>query len=252
MKTAFLSRLAAVLLAAPLAAAVVATPAAAEHRDRHAAAAAAAPVIDRLVLSPDGPIVAGQPLRFRLVGTPGGEAFLDVPGWAPVEMTETRPGVYQVTITLEPQDDLSMLARVTARLRSHGRQAFAPVEVRNLDAQYGWGRDNRPPEISNMLPAQGDRVQGWRGRHIAARMSDDRSGIDPSSVRLLVDGRDVTRLARIDHDSIDYHEQLARGRHTAELIVRDRAGNTARKWWSFEVSDGDRYGYGYGSYGLNR
>jgi hypothetical protein len=59
--------------------------------------------------------------------------------------------------------------------------------------------------------------------------------VDPRSVTLRVDGRDVTRNARIDGNEINYTDDLGRGRHTAELSVRDRAGNTARKVWSFEV-----------------
>jgi hypothetical protein len=69
-----------------------------------------------------------------------------------------------------------------------------------------------------------------------ARLSDDRSGVDTSSVRLLVDGLDVTRDARVTRDEVQYRERLGRGRHHAELLVRDRAGNLARNSWSFFVS----------------
>jgi hypothetical protein len=51
-----------------------------------------------------------------------------------------------------------------------------------------------------------------------------------------VDGRDVTRQARIDRDDIRYADDLRPGRHFAELVVRDRAGNVARQSWSFEVA----------------
>jgi hypothetical protein len=44
-------------------------------------------------------------------------------------------------------------------------------------------------------------------------------------------------------------ENLRPGRHVAEVMVRDRAGNLARRTWAFDVRNdvrGDRYGYGYG------
>jgi hypothetical protein len=50
-------------------------------------------------------------------------------------------------------------------------------------------------------------------------------------------------------NEIRYAENLQPGRHVAELVVRDRAGTTTRRNWSFDVVDHDRgrgYGYGYG------
>ena len=109
-------------------------------------------------------------------------------------------------------------------------------------------RDNRAPEIFALTPEQGDRV-GDRGlTRISARFRDERSGVDLRSVTLRVDGRDVTRRARLDGDDIRYADDLRPGRHYAELVVRDRAGNLARRSWAFDVVDRDfgRYGYGYG------
>ena len=116
---------------------------------------------------------------------------------------------------------------------------------------HGWQqhgrhmRDHRGPEITDVAP---DHRVDERGRtRISARFHDDRSGV--ASARLRVDGRDVTRESRVDRDEIHYREDLAPGRHSAEVIVRDRAGNVSRRAWNFVVVDrdrGDRYGYGYG------
>jgi hypothetical protein len=61
-----------------------------------------------------------------------------------------------------------------------------------------------------------------------------------------VDGRDVTRHASVDNNDIRYADNLQPGRHRAELVVRDRAGNVARRAWSFQVTDFERYGYNAG------
>ena len=68
-----------------------------------------------------------------------------------------------------------------------------------------------------------------------SRVSDDRSGIDTDSVRLSVDGRNVTRNTEITDKRIRYRDELDRGNHTAELVVRDKAGNVTRTAWSFWV-----------------
>jgi hypothetical protein len=108
----------------------------------------------------------------------------------------------------------------------------------------GW--DRRGPEISDVTPYDGSRVveRGHRRTEISARIGDNRSGIDYSSIRLRIDGRDVTHRARIDGNDVRYREDLHPGRHVAELAVRDRAGNWSRRAWSFDVIEhGHRYGY---------
>lgn len=120
----------------------------------------------------------------------------------------------------------------------------------------GWRRDERAPVISALTPVPGDRMGDRRRTEVSARFSDNFSGIDVSSVRLRIDGRDVTSHARIDHDEVRIRENLSPGRHLAEVMVRDRAGNLARRSWQFVVVDrdrgDDRLGFGYGSGGFQR
>lgn len=112
-------------------------------------------------------------------------------------------------------------------------------------------RDRHAPRILQVTPTQSQRV-GDRGRtEIAARFDDRGSGVAPRSITLRVDGRDVTRHARVDYDDIRYADNLRPGRHVAVLTVRDRAGNTSRRSWSFDVVGHDRYARGSG-YDLTR
>jgi len=129
----------------------------------------------------------------------------------------------------------------------------AAAQHRDFRDDRGWGqgwdrdhRDERAPRIFDVTPDEGDRVsdRGWT--RISARFRDRGTGV--AAVSLRVDGRDVTGRARVDYDDIRYADNLQPGRHFAELVVRDHAGNTARRAWSFDVVD-TRRGYGYGEYG---
>lgn len=118
----------------------------------------------------------------------------------------------------------------------------AAAEHRAVVAQeYGYRhyRDQAPPQIIDVTPDQGERVDDRRRTRISARFADEGSGVQAAWLR--VDGRDVTSYARFDGDRIRYRDDLAPGRHVAEVIVRDNAGNVSRRAWSFRVVDRDRH-----------
>jgi len=231
MKTiAIRNRAAAALLFLPLAAAVVvATPSA---HAQPARVAVAQPAIERFVLNTHGRIEPGQELHFRLFGLPGARATLDIPGIARgIEFDEKRPGVYEADYTVRRRDDPRAFERATATLRNGNQRVVARVDIRREEAR----RDEQPPRIFEETPANGIRVFESARLHLAVRFDDEGSGVDPATVRVRLDGRDVTGLAQVSGNELRVRDELNLGRHSAEVEVRDRAGNTSRKAWSFEV-----------------
>lgn len=243
------SAAAAAMLMASLGAMLVAQPAAAQHRYVYEQPAVVAqPLIERFVLRHAGSLEPGRAVRFRLVGAPGGQAWLRIPGVLRTsEMVERRPGVYVADYVIRWGDNPDAFSRAMASLQSGGLRASARVEIRGDADDEGWGRrhgrDNSPPQITDVTPSHGERLgdRGWS--RVSARFTDDGSGVDPAAVTLRIDGRDVTGRSRLDSDEIRYREALAPGRHFAEVVVRDRAGNATRRAWSFDVVD--RSGYGH-------
>ena len=211
------------------------------------AAPASSMQIERFVMRPGGRVEPGRELRFRLVGTPGADAWLDIPGVITgVDLAEVRPGVYEGTYTVRRRDDPNAFPRAVATLRNGNQRTTAKVDVRgggdDVAVQQPGGRDERAPSITDMTPANGERV-GDRGRAlISARLDDEGSGVDRDSVRLRLNGQDVSGDVRVSANDINYRADLNPGRYTAELTVRDRAGNTTTKAWTFDVVPGDRMG----------
>jgi hypothetical protein len=203
-----------------------------------------AAAIERFTMAPMGRPEPGRELRFRLAGAPGGDAWLDIPGVINgVDLAETRPGVYEGTYTIRRRDDPDAFRSAVATLRQGNQRATARLDLGGGRDDQRAGRDERAPVISDLSPANGDRV-GARGRtHISARLDDQGSGIDRDSVRLRLNGRDVTSDVRVSDDAVDYRADLDPGRYTAEVAVRDHAGNTSTKAWTFDVvPGGDRVG----------
>lgn len=186
--------------------------------------------IERFAVAPVGRAEPGAELQFRLNGAPGATAWLDIPGVAArVPMRETRPGHYEGTYVLRRHDDLAAAGLVTATLRTDDNRVATATLSQPLISH------NRPPQIGNLLPRQGDAVASGPTL-VSGTFNDARGlGVDPQSVRITVSGRDVTALAQITPREFSFRDRLPPGRHTVEVLAADRAGNVAQKSWSFDV-----------------
>ena len=208
---------------------------------------AAAPTIDEFAVRPVRRLEAGRELRFRLEGVPRARVSVDIPGVvSDVPLREVRPGVYEGSYTIRRRDDLDAFETAVASLRIGGQTATASAERfspvvgdRDTPRDRPRMRDDAAPAISDLTPRNGETVPG-AGRTIVSANFDDRdgSGVDPASVRVMVDGHDVSASARVRTDSFTYRSDLAPGRHTAEVTARDRAGNATTKSWTFDVAGG--------------
>lgn len=100
----------------------------------------------------------------------------------------------------------------------------------------GTPTDFIPPIISNLQPADGATVD----EHMPTIGADysDSSGIDAASVKLTVDGTDVTALATVTSTGVTYTPAtaLVEDQHAVELRVRDTANNEAVETWSFTIT----------------
>ena len=96
--------------------------------------------------------------------------------------------------------------------------------------------DSVPPTIGGLTPAPDSAISEAQAA-ISASFSDALSGIEAASIRLQIDGADVTSGAVLSEHSIGYRPTapLADGSHHVTLLVHDRAGNVATASWSFVV-----------------
>ena len=107
--------------------------------------------------------------------------------------------------------------------------------------------DASGPNISGSYPVAAQRVNGNPPFTLAAFISDPGSGVDPASVKLKLDGKEVTTDFDADRGLAYYQTKssgsvversgLTPGRHTAILNVTDWRGNTTEETWSFIVDN---------------
>jgi hypothetical protein len=256
VKAKLRSTVAAAMLLAPAAMMFIAEPAAAQR------AVAVQPSITGMALNSDAGLSPGATLRARVQATPDARRATLTLGDSgiTIALREQGRGTYAGSYVLRRSDRVDpmqlMTARVTHGDRVHTRQFNFPPAFQALamgaataprpgPGERGGPRDQRAPQITDLAPANGDRVGERRNTRISARIGDEGSGIDPDSVRLSLNGQDVTADTRVTDDRVVFRDELERGRYRAELSVRDRAGNMTSKAWTFDVMPGgdrDRVG----------
>jgi len=176
-----------------------------------------------------GPLKQGDTLNLQVIGTPGADRVTASVGNAvtDIELTEREPGIYTRKINLGP-DLPPTIASITAVMK-RGEQTGEARSEREIVI------DQRKPVCETLDPTPAATLFD-PNPVITAALSDDGSGIDPATVRLLVNGRDVTAGAEVNEQGIRY---LARGLQAGVTKLRlefaDRAGNTASFDWQVTV-----------------
>lgn len=180
----------------------------------------------------------GSELVFTLQGTPGGQASYTIENvLANRRMREVRPGVYTDQYTIRRQDKLPAALNVVATLQADGQIVRAQLEQRIA---------NKPPvapsatPFTNFSPRNNESVSNSNNFTVSGDFEDDRrkGGIDPKSVQILFDGRDVTAQSTISSHSFSYRPtNLTPGQHIVDVRARDYNGNIVRSNWDFRILD---------------
>ncbi len=201
--------------------------------------AAAAPRlrIERFQVSTLERLAPGAEINFIVEGAPGATAIVTLPGVSSnVQLREVRPGQYEGSYTVRRADRIDPDGRVVATLRAGNRAVTANLSHPLVVADNRGDNDHRAPVMRELSPREGEVVSG-APTVVSGRFGDrGGSGVDPESVRIMLSGRNVTGDADIDPRSFTYRAPLPAGRHTVDVTARDRAGNTVRRSWSFEVA----------------
>ncbi len=179
-----------------------------------------------------GLLRGGAQMRFTLMGTPGGQASFTIPGVAQdIPMTESSPGVYTAVYNLPSNTPINVTkANAVARLRFGNNE-------RMIQSGTSIGFDTMAPTISSVTPEPNSRA--GRNRPAISAVFDDASGsgVDPNTVEVRMDGRNVTADAQVTSTFVSYRPDapLAAGTHEVTITARDRAGNPVTKSWTFRI-----------------
>jgi len=181
------------------------------------------------------PLSAGKHVTVRLVGTPGGVARFHLAGVAvgmgmrEMPSSGQQSATYIGTYVIRP-GDAAAVAAITATLKM-GEQELTKAGDRPVII------DARPPKVTNRLPEPDARLANLRP-NIVVRFYDGESSIDPTRVRLVINGQDVTNRTAVTKAFAAYTPggPFRPGPVRVQAVVPDRAGNATRVDWTFVVT----------------
>jgi hypothetical protein len=192
--------------------------------------------IESVTFSGQNPFGTGSRVTVSMRATGGGAATFHLFGvTTDIGMRELRGAgyaglttVYTGAYVVRPGDGVRN-AGLFASLAGRGAEIIA-AGTRTVTI------DGRPPQILARYPLPGAQVANARP-NIAVQLIDGESGINPSSVRLLVNGVNVTARASISETAVTYNPEapFRPGPVRVELAASDRARNTLRLSWTFQV-----------------
>ena len=194
-----------------------------------AATPAPAIALERFTVTPVARIEPGAELRFAAVGTPGARASFTIDGVVrDVPMPEVRAGRYEGAYTIRRNDNFPPSLSIVATLAGSGQTVRSQLNQALL-------LDAKPPTVRNLAPTNNE-VVATNPVSVSGTFDDSGGvGIDTKSVKLVIDGQDVTRNASITPQFFTWRGDLRPGTHQVEVNASDVAGNAMRQTWMFSV-----------------
>jgi hypothetical protein len=179
----------------------------------------------------DHPFRLGQTISVAMDGTPGGTATFDLSNVIlGTPMRETRPGHYEGSHTVQLGTNL-VDAPILVTLSKAGATANAvgpdPLNI-----------ITDPPQVKETAPAPGARVNTLRPSIYVTFVTLGGKGMNPNSLALVVDGKDVTAQATRTGAFISYFPatDLHEGAIRVQVKGSDVAGNPLDYSWSFVIA----------------
>lgn len=179
------------------------------------------------------PLKAGETVTLQVTGEPNAERVTASIGdvLRDLALTQVSPGAYTRKVTVAANTNVTA-APIVATMRLNGKDTAPVKSVVPITI------DTRPPSFNALIPGDGTRLLDRNPTIEAAYSDPGGSGVDVNAVKVVVNGRDVTRLATITDSRVRYKAQsLALGTVTIRISISDLAGNVAAADWKVTVAE---------------
>lgn len=117
------------------------------------------------------------------------------------------------------------------------RETYPPDRANDRPVRPRRGPRDLAPRIRPVRPVAGEAVYSRRPEITAVIRDPNGADIDFDSIRMRINGQDVTADLEMGRNSVTYRPtfDLERGDVAVQVTARDRQGNVSRRDWTFEV-----------------
>jgi hypothetical protein len=182
--------------------------------------------------SVSGDVPLGSEILVTIAGTPGDRAFFSIPNVVDrVAMQEVSSGVYVGRYSVVRNASLIGAAIVGRLVAKDGTSS--PL----LSAAQTISIDATRPVLVDEFPGSDEQIVSARPVLFCGFDDGAGMGVDPRSVRLSVDGVDVTAHAVVGPFEVSYQPpfDLGEGDHAYSIVATDAAGNPVHGLRLFRV-----------------
>ncbi|MEW9124043.1 MAG: 5'-nucleotidase C-terminal domain-containing protein [Thermotaleaceae bacterium] len=179
--------------------------------------------------------VAAATLYYRTTGT---DPYKSIP----MQLTD---GKYVASI---PKEELNLSGLDYYIVASDGtNETFSPSTGQGWYTVEIVDQDSFGPEITKLVPEHMSVLEDTNTKPRISAEYTDLSGVDLGSVKLMLDGIDVTEQSDVTDTVIAYTPlvDLKKGKHTIMLELADIYGNKTEKTWNFFIGQLE-YNFYYG------
>ena len=146
------------------------------------------------------------------------------------------PGLDDAQIKAKLLRSVDQKASLQGKVATNGRLNAVRPPTENVQMSPTVTTDTTKPRVSSPRPAPGGSTRD-RTPNIAATVTDAETELQQGSIKLSLDGNSRDNFSyNAGTDRLTYTPpRLAYGRHKAEVIAKDAAGNVTTYTWGFKV-----------------
>jgi DNA/RNA endonuclease YhcR with UshA esterase domain len=170
----------------------------------------------------------------------------------PVDFTAEKPGIdwngwkyVEASVPKGRPTPLKLDLAVRVMETSDNNKNAASIYIDNIRAVYGSTNDDlKNPELTNAFPADNAITPAVQPViSVTAKDNDGGTGIDPSKIKMMVDGEVVQHIYNETTGKISYTPEtfMTGGYHNVSVLVKDGFENPAQLSWNFFISAGSQY-----------
>ena len=121
-------------------------------------------------------------------------------------------------------------------LNEYVHASLSEIRSFSIVKSRGEPADTTPPHLYRMRPALDSTARDDSPMISLKWLERGGSGIDPSSIKVLLDGKAAPALPVINTDGLEVRSgELSAGRHRVDVTLSDKAGNRSHAAWQFYV-----------------